>query len=168
MFWYSTPPASAPDPRLTARSMLSLGTELFFAFWMASNSVGLPAGSPPPVLAATSMFLISLAKSLPRLASMPAFLCFVVAHLEWPLTSPPLRRRVRRWSLDPGGLLSSRNGRCPRTARAPGGPRSARGGSWWPPDSPGGRRRSYRRPARPRPGRPPAPPLRPPPPTARG
>src|SRR5918994_1653822 len=69
--------------------MLSLGTELFFAFWMASNSVGLPAGSPPPVRAATSMFFISLAKSLPRLASIPAFLCFVVAHLEWPLTSPP-------------------------------------------------------------------------------
>src|ERR687894_273590 len=87
--WYSTPPASRPAPRFTARSMLSLGTELFFAFWMASNSVGLPAGSPPPVRAATSMFLISLAKSLPRLASIPAFLCFVVAHLEWPLTSPP-------------------------------------------------------------------------------
>ena len=26
--------------------MLSLGTELFFAFWMASYSVGLPAGRP--------------------------------------------------------------------------------------------------------------------------
>src|SRR3954466_15764963 len=35
------------------------------------------------------MFLISLAKSLPRLASMPAFLCLVVAHLEWPLTCSP-------------------------------------------------------------------------------
>ena len=65
--------------------MLSLGTELFFAFWTASKSVGLPERSPPPVRAATSMFLISLAKSLPRLASMPAFLCLVVAHLEWPL-----------------------------------------------------------------------------------
>src|SRR5436305_14853109 len=65
--------------------MLSLGTELFFAFWMASYSVGLPAGSPPPVRAATSMFLISLANILPRLASTAAFLCFVVAHLEWPL-----------------------------------------------------------------------------------
>src|SRR6476620_3203993 len=31
------------------------------------------------------MFLMSLAKSLPRLASMAAFLCFVVAHLLWPL-----------------------------------------------------------------------------------
>src|SRR5919205_1008621 len=63
MFCQSAPPASRPAPRFTARSMLSLGTELFFAFWMASNSVGLPAGSPPPVRAATSMFLISLANS---------------------------------------------------------------------------------------------------------
>src|SRR6478609_11173926 len=30
------------------------------------------------------MFLIILAKSLPRLASIAAFLCLVVAHLEWP------------------------------------------------------------------------------------
>src|SRR3954451_21723348 len=51
---------------------------------MASYRVGLPAGSPPPVRAATSMFLMSLANILPRLASMTAFLCLVVAHLEWP------------------------------------------------------------------------------------
>src|SRR4051812_19564538 len=82
---YSAPPASAPDPRFHARSMLSLGTDDFFAFWMASYSVGLPSGSPPPVRAATSMFLISLANSLLRLASTTAFLCLVVAHLEWPL-----------------------------------------------------------------------------------
>jgi len=62
--------------------MFSFGTEVFFAFWMASKSVGFPARSPPPVRAATSMFLTSLAKSLPRLASTTAFLCFVVAHLE--------------------------------------------------------------------------------------
>src|SRR5690349_4211445 len=80
----SAPPASRPEPRLTARSMLSFGTELFFAFWMASYSVGLPAGSPPPIRAATSTFLMSLANILPRLESMTAFLCFVVAHLEWP------------------------------------------------------------------------------------
>src|SRR5688572_10686096 len=100
--------------------MLSLGTEDLLAFWMASKSVGLPDGSPPPVRAATSMFLISLAKSLPRLASIPAFLCFVVAHFEWPLTCPPRSRR-RRQSRPGGG------GRCPRTAHAPGGPRSVRG-----------------------------------------
>src|SRR6201996_459222 len=87
----SAPPASRPEPRLTALLMLSLGTELFFAFWMASNSVGLPLGSPPPVCAATSTFLISLAKSLPRLASTTAFLCLVVAHLEWPLMCFPSR-----------------------------------------------------------------------------
>src|SRR4051794_24242894 len=81
---YSAPPASAPEPRLTARSMLSLGTEDFFAFWMASYRVGLPARSPPPIFAATSMFLISLANILPRRASTTAFLCLVVAHFEWP------------------------------------------------------------------------------------
>src|SRR5215475_2315274 len=64
--------------------MLSLGTDDFLAFWMASYSVGLPAGSPPPILAATSMFLINLANILPRRASMTAFLCLVVAHFEWP------------------------------------------------------------------------------------
>src|SRR3954452_15004039 len=88
--------------------MLSLGTEDFFAFWMASYSVGLPAGSPPPVRAATSMFLISLAKSLPRLASIPAFLCLVVAHLEWPLTA-----RVPSLLARPGGC-----GRCRHTEGA--------------------------------------------------
>src|SRR5213082_3618189 len=81
----SAPPASAPEPRLTARSMLSVGTDVLRAFWIASYSVGLPSGSPPPVRAATSMFLINFAKSLPRLASTTAFLCLVVAHFEWPL-----------------------------------------------------------------------------------
>src|ERR1700742_4050178 len=85
----SAPPASSPAPRLRARSMLSLGTEVFLAFWMASYSVGLPPGSPPPVRAATSMFLISRANSLPRRASLTAFWCFVVAHLEWPLIVVP-------------------------------------------------------------------------------
>src|SRR3954469_21700205 len=85
MVCQSAPPASSPAPRLRARSMLSLGTEVFFAFWMASYSVGLPDGSPPPVRAATSMFLISRANSLPRRASLTAFWCLVVAHLEWPL-----------------------------------------------------------------------------------
>src|ERR671938_424038 len=93
---YSAPPASAPDPRLTARSMLSFGTEDFFAFWMASYSVGLPPGSPPPVRAATSMFLMSLANILPRLASTTAFLCLVVAHFEWPdIALPPHRHAPR-------------------------------------------------------------------------
>src|SRR5690348_10401956 len=66
--------------------MLSLGTDCPLAFAIASARVGLPAGSPPPVRAATSIVLISLANSLPRLASTTAFLCLVVAHFEWPLT----------------------------------------------------------------------------------
>src|ERR1700756_435923 len=85
MVCQSAPPASSPAPRLRARSMFSLGTELFLAFWIASYSVGLPAGSPPPTRAATSMFLINRANILPRRASTTAFLCLVVAHLEWPL-----------------------------------------------------------------------------------
>src|ERR1700710_1963980 len=78
---------------------------------MASYRVGLPLTSPPPVRAATSMFLISLANILPRLASMTAFLCLVVAHLEWPLMlhPHPSRPSGHRWPPEP----------CPRNSRAP-------------------------------------------------
>src|SRR3954471_8934395 len=72
-----------------ARSMLSFGTEVFLAFCTASTSVGLPDMSAPPVFAATSMFLISLAKDFARRASITAFLCLVVAHLECPDTGAP-------------------------------------------------------------------------------
>src|SRR5207244_203360 len=123
----SAPPASSPPPRLRARSMLSFGTDDFFAFWMASYSVGLPAGSPPPVRAATSMFLINLAKSLPRFASIPAFLCLVVAHLEWPLIPYFLQSTARlivRTVPAPAGLTtlpaySSGNGDLPRATTGP-------------------------------------------------
>src|SRR5579862_2147502 len=106
MFSYCAPPPSWPAPRRTARSMLSFGTELFFAFWMASYSVGFPAGSPPPVLAATSTFLISLANSLPRLASTTAFLCFVVAHLEWPLIDYPFTMSTKSSWMRRSGVSS--------------------------------------------------------------
>src|SRR6266481_1829700 len=128
MFSYWAPPASAPLPRRTARSMLSFGTELFLALVIASYSVGLPAGSPPPVRAATSTFLISLANSLPRLASTTAFLCLVVAHLEWPLMWCPSR--------------------CLRIADECAGPGSVRGGRPWQVVALAGRRRSSRCPGR--------------------
>src|SRR4051812_44998100 len=115
-----------PAPRLTARSMLSLGTEQDFALAIASASVGLPAGSPPPVRAATSTFLISFAKSLPRRASTTAFLCFVVAHLEWPLTNRPLSQSSR-------------------TAGARADPRTVPDGRRWRAATAAVRRRSYRR-----------------------
>src|SRR4051812_21979551 len=158
MVCQSAPPASRPEPRLTARSMLSLGTELFFAFWMASNSVGLPAGSPPPVRAATSTFLISLANILPRLASMTAFLCLVVAHLEWPDISVPFLSRRLSLSKPPG-------------RRRPGGRdrrRPPRGGRTSPSGGPGGPPRSYPRPHLRERGREPRPPARPARPTAPG
>src|SRR5713226_6282503 len=120
MFSYCAPPASAPLPRRTALSMLSFGTELFLAFWIASNNIGLPAGSPPPVRAATSTFLISLANSLPRLASTTAFLCLVVAHLEWPLMCCP--SQSLRIADECAGLGSARGGR-PWQAVALAGPR---------------------------------------------
>src|SRR5215475_2829793 len=81
--------------------MLSLGTELRLAFCTASYRVGLALTSGPPLRAATSMFLISLANSLPRLASTTAFLCFVVAHLEWPDMSAVLPHQVHEVPVDP-------------------------------------------------------------------
>src|SRR6059058_1706972 len=108
--------------------MLSLGTELLFAFWIASARVGLPVGSAPPVRAATSTFLISLAKSLPRRASTTAFLCLVVAHFEWPLIPVPSPCRQR----------------AGRRVRHP----SAQGGRRWRAAAPAGPRRSYRWPDR--------------------
>src|SRR5690625_7491736 len=84
--------------------MLSLGTEARFAFWMASKRVGLPAGSPPAVRAATSMSFTIFAQSLLRFASLAAFLCLVVAHFECPAmsSSPSYARgqRARSWRDD--------------------------------------------------------------------
>src|SRR5690348_8857104 len=104
-----------PAPRLIARSMLSLGTEVFLAFCTASTSVGFPERSAPPILAATSMFLMSLANDLARRASMTAFLCFVVAHLEWPDMAPVygadaarIFRRVRRFRVVVRDLYAAR------------------------------------------------------------
>src|SRR6478752_1924220 len=180
----SAPPASAPEPRLTARSMLSLGTEDFLAFWMASNRVGLPSGSPPPVRAATSMFLISLANSLPRLASLAAFWCLVVAHLEWPLivrpepldtsfarhvacvvTAVPQRGEiaVRDPTDDPTTRpVRLRRSPCPGTTGAADRPPRPRDGTRWPAPSAGARPPGAHRPgpAPARPG-PPAPPRAP-------
>ena len=84
-------PASKPAPRLIARSMLSDGIEDFFAFATASKSVGLPSISAPPFRAATSIARICFANTFARRLSIIAFLCLVVAHLEWPdMVSPHL------------------------------------------------------------------------------
>src|SRR3954451_6188205 len=77
------------------------------------------------------MFLISLANSLPRLASTIAFLCFVVAHLEWP--------DIRPSSTQP-------RTRGPRTGGAPVDRHPPRGGTTSPSADPDGPQRSYPRP----------------------
>src|SRR4051794_41604532 len=64
--------------------MLSFGIEASLAFWIARPSAGLPAGSPPPSLAATVIARASFVKSFPRRASTIAFLCLIPAHLECP------------------------------------------------------------------------------------
>src|SRR5215471_5726714 len=147
------PPASSPAPRRIARSMFSFGTEFFFAFCMASYKVGLPAGSPPPVRAATSTFLISRANNLPRLASTTAFLCLVVAHFEWPDITPP---------------MSALPAPSPRRAGGREDRRSALGETRSRAGCPAEPRQSYPSPRRPRPAPGPRHRRRPPPPTARG
>src|SRR4051795_13301398 len=78
----ASPPS--PVPFAIARSMLSLGIEASLAFWIASDSAGLPSASPPPSFAATVIARASFVKSLPRRASTIAFLCLIPAHLECP------------------------------------------------------------------------------------
>src|SRR5438105_2897370 len=65
-----------------ARSIVSLGMLPALASAMALRRRALASGSPPPVRAATVISLISLVKSLPRLASSAPFLCLMVCHLE--------------------------------------------------------------------------------------
>src|SRR5580698_9601438 len=77
------PPSSSPVPRITAFLMLSEGMETFLAARMAVRSRGLPSGSPP-LRAAIMISLMIRVNDFPRLASRAAFLCLIVAHLEWP------------------------------------------------------------------------------------
>src|SRR4029077_6590562 len=67
-----------------ARSILSLGMFSFLACAIAVRSLGLESGSPPPTRDAMVISRITLVKARPRLASVAAFLCLIVAHLECP------------------------------------------------------------------------------------
>jgi len=71
----SCAPPNSPVPFLIARSMLSLGIDCCLATVTAVRRRGLPLISPPPRRAAMVISLMSLVKSLPRLASRAAFLC---------------------------------------------------------------------------------------------
>src|SRR5213595_63397 len=67
-----------------ARSMLSLGILAALASATAARRRGLPAGSPPPMRAATLISLRMRVKIFPRFASAAPFLCLMVLHLLWP------------------------------------------------------------------------------------
>src|ERR687898_2975689 len=77
-------PSSSPVPFLMARSMLSLGMFTAFAASIPVRSRGLPAGSPPPLLAATVISRMTLVQEEARRASVTAFLRLICFHLLWP------------------------------------------------------------------------------------
>src|SRR3989442_8048957 len=60
------------------------------------RSRGFALMSPPPRRAATVISLMNLVNSLPRLASLAAFLCLIELHLEWPDMGPPEELKAAR------------------------------------------------------------------------
>src|SRR5579859_5015852 len=64
--------------------MFSLGMFSFLPAKIAVRNLGFESGSPPPTRAAIVISRITLVKMRPRLASVAAFLCLIVAHLECP------------------------------------------------------------------------------------
>src|SRR6202048_5155383 len=77
-------PSSWPVPRSIARSIFSFGIFSFLPARMAVRSRGLELGSPPPMRAAMVISRMTRVKTRPRLASVAAFLCLIVAHFECP------------------------------------------------------------------------------------
>src|SRR6516162_251254 len=88
-----------------ARSMLSLGMFSFLAARIAVRKRGFEVASPPPIRAAMVSSRMRRVNTRPRLASVAAFLCLIVAHFECPdMTVPSLHE----FSLCPlGGNLSA-------------------------------------------------------------
>src|SRR5215475_7865104 len=75
-----------------ARSMLSLGMFSPFAARIAVRRRGFELASPPPMRAAMVSSRIRRVNTRPRLASVAAFLCLMVAHFECPdMTLPSFR-----------------------------------------------------------------------------
>src|SRR5216683_5657703 len=100
-------PSSWPVPRKTARSMFSFGIFSFLPARMAARSRGLELGSPPPMRAAMVISRITRVNTRPRLASVAAFLCLMVAHFECP------DMRLPRFDFS---HPSARDSTCPRPA----------------------------------------------------
>src|SRR3984893_13573768 len=70
--------------------MFSLGMFSFLPARMAVRKRGFELGSPPPIRAAMVISRITRVKTRPRLASVAAFLCLMVAHFECPDIASPL------------------------------------------------------------------------------
>ena len=77
----SITPSPPPTARWMARSMLAFGMLLSRAFWIARRRAGFMSGSAPE-RAAIVTSRPSLVNSLPRFASVAAFLCLIDDHLE--------------------------------------------------------------------------------------
>src|SRR5579864_2766548 len=87
--------------------MLSAGMFSALAAAIAVRKRGLVSGSPPPLLAAMVISLISRVKILPRLASSAPFLCLIVAHLEWPdMREPQMLNDSNEYRLRPRSMCS--------------------------------------------------------------
>src|SRR5882724_4282525 len=77
--------------------MLSFGIFSFFAARIAVRNRGLEFASPPPIRAAIVSSRITRVNTRPRLASVAAFLCLIVAHFECPdITIPRFDLRAER------------------------------------------------------------------------
>src|SRR5579872_796743 len=81
-----------------ARSILSFGMFSPLAARMAVRRRGFVSGSAPPTRAAMVNSRITLVKILPRRASVAAFLCLIVAHLECPDMDKPSQEKWQEQS----------------------------------------------------------------------
>src|SRR5580692_8511176 len=91
-----------------------------FSFLPARIAVrkrGLELGSPPPMRAAMVISRITRVKTRPRLASVAAFLCLIVAHFE----CPDMRRPLFRFR-DRKGQPTRRRPRAIKFSEISGGP----------------------------------------------
>src|SRR6266516_7306244 len=84
------------------RSMFSLGMLAARHLSSTMRRRGFILGSPPPILAAMVISLLSFEKILPRLASMAPLKCLTFAHLLCPaITSVSLRATLDKQSQPP-------------------------------------------------------------------
>src|SRR5580658_13546 len=99
------PPSSSPVPRMMARLILSAGMLAALASVTALRRRGFMSASPPPERAAIMISLIMRVKAFPRLASVAAFLCLMVAHLECPdMVKTSSSRELNRFAGEPNRL----------------------------------------------------------------